>query len=304
MDDFIAIDVETANRYDRGSICQIGIVGHIGGEIKRLYSSLINPNCDFSKNLINVHGITPEMVINAPSFSDAWQEIGSLLKEYPVIAHNASFDIGAILAAMKRCEIEPVDIKYACTLKLARIVYYRAFKSYTLNNLCDALDIQLSRHHDASADAEACALLLLRMAAELNARTLDEVMMRSALQMNSSLEYPAFELHAAPSPKLSLASFNSRSCDSFEGKKFVITGVFDTFSSRKEVVDIIESRGGKVETSVTQSTNVLLIGYQDLNRTKGCKKSKKHKDADKLIAEGFDIILMGEDDFLRSIGVR
>lgn len=303
MDDFIAIDVETAN-YDRGSICQIGIVGYIGGEIKRLYSSLINPKCDFSRKAINIHGITPEMVVDAPSFIDAWQEIGPLLKEYPVIAHNASFDIGAILAAMKRCKIDLVEIKYACTLKLARIVYYRAFKSYSLNTLCDALDIPLSCHHDASADAEACALLLLRMADELNARTLDEVMMRSALSMNSSLEYPALKAYDMPEPNLSLASFNSQACDSFEGKTFVITGIFDAFTSRKEVEDIIISRGGEVGTSVTKRTNVLLIGYQDLNRTKGNEKSQKHIKADKLIAKGFDIILMGEDDFLRSIEER
>lgn len=41
MDNFIAIDVETANKYIRGSICQIGIVGFLNGKLECLYNSLI-----------------------------------------------------------------------------------------------------------------------------------------------------------------------------------------------------------------------------------------------------------------------
>ena len=71
MDDFIAIDVETANKYIRGSICQIGIVGFLNGKFERIYNSLINPNCEFSFELANIHGITPEMVESAPTFNEA-----------------------------------------------------------------------------------------------------------------------------------------------------------------------------------------------------------------------------------------
>lgn len=103
---------------------------------------------------------------------------------------------------------------------------------------------------------------------------------------------------------MALANFESKECGAFDGKTFVISGTFSSFLNRKEVESIIVNRGGKIGSSVTRNTNVLVIGYQDLNRTKGNKKSSKHLKAEELIAKGADITLMSEDDFLRSIGEK
>ena len=44
----------------------------------------------------------------------------------------------------------------------------------------------------------------------------------------------------------------------FENMNFVITGSVEHFASRREVKEIIESRGGKVTGSVTGKTNYLI----------------------------------------------
>jgi len=45
----------------------------------------------------------------------------------------------------------------------------------------------------------------------------------------------------------------------FEGKTFVITGSFNDYS-REELKQIVLRKGGKVSSSVTAKTNVLMVG--------------------------------------------
>ena len=76
----------------------------------------------------------------------------------------------------------------------------------------------------------------------------------------------------------------------FEGLNFVITGSVEHFSNRKEVKELIESKGGKVTGSVTSKTNYLI--NNDVNST-----SSKNKKAKEL---GVPIIT--ENDFLEMLG--
>jgi DNA ligase (NAD+) len=72
-----------------------------------------------------------------------------------------------------------------------------------------------------------------------------------------------------------------------EGKKFVISGVFENYS-RKELQDMIEKYGGKKTGSLSKSTDYLLAGDN-----MGPSKLKK--------AESFKIPIISEEDFLKMI---
>ena len=66
MDDFIALDVETANGH-RSSICAIGAVKVRGGVIVDRRYSLVNPEPNwYSRMCTNVHGLSDEDTWNAP----------------------------------------------------------------------------------------------------------------------------------------------------------------------------------------------------------------------------------------------
>lgn len=73
----LALDFETANG-DAGSICSVGIASlGGGGEIER-EEILIRPHdsCSrFSCFNVMIHGIRPDMVRNAPEWSDIWPRI-------------------------------------------------------------------------------------------------------------------------------------------------------------------------------------------------------------------------------------
>lgn len=159
---FIAIDFETANA-KRSSICEVGICVVRNGEISETRSWLVQPEDNFYHyRNIQIHGIRPEDTENAPDFKQVWEEIErTYLDEFDtLVAHNAPFDRSCLQQAAELHRLLLPDLKWDCTLKHARRLY--AFGSYTLDYLCDCLDIPCGTHHRAGDDAEMCARLYLK----------------------------------------------------------------------------------------------------------------------------------------------
>ena len=70
----VFFDVETNNgRNDR--ICQLAMIYEEDGKEVFRKCYLINPESPFSDMTISIHGITPEMVKDAPTFPEVWKEI-------------------------------------------------------------------------------------------------------------------------------------------------------------------------------------------------------------------------------------
>ncbi len=92
--DFVSIDFETANK-NRCSPCSIGIAVIKAGEVVDSFEQLIRPHKDYSEfNEFNIgiHGITPEMVKDAPEFDMVMERLFPLINNNIVVAHNMSFD--------------------------------------------------------------------------------------------------------------------------------------------------------------------------------------------------------------------
>ena len=65
--EFTAIDLEAANS-DTHSICQIGIARFLDGGLAEEWMSYIDPQANFDRDRIVIHGITPAAVRGWPSF--------------------------------------------------------------------------------------------------------------------------------------------------------------------------------------------------------------------------------------------
>ncbi len=161
MNSFVAIDVETAN-FEPSSICAIGAVKVVDGTITDSYYSLVKPEPDYySWRCVGVHGITQADTEDAPCFDRVWRHIDAWAAGMPYVAHNAAFDHKCISAA---CRIYRMDApeSFLCTLKAARAQIPRGMcASKSLDSLCDFFGINLRKHHNALADAEACAKLAI-----------------------------------------------------------------------------------------------------------------------------------------------
>lgn len=159
MNDFVAIDVETAN-YSPSSICSIGAVKVRGGVIVDSRYSLVNPEPNwYSRACTAVHGLTDDDTWNAPPFGEVWQQWQQWLEGLPLVAHNAAFDSKCIREACRIYGLEP-PAQFLCTLRAARKSIPKGMlASKALPSLCEFFGIIFNQHHNALADAEACAKL-------------------------------------------------------------------------------------------------------------------------------------------------
>lgn len=175
MDSFVAIDFETAAW---GAACAVGIAHFEDGvKVEQRYT-LINPQISprsWDRGAIGIHGITPEEVVDSPVFADIWPELVHYAACYPLIAHNASFDVGVLRSEIERARLPTPTIRYGCSMQLARAAWPRnseqAPANHKLSTLSEFLSIELD-HHNALSDAQACGEIALCAVAALGESTL------------------------------------------------------------------------------------------------------------------------------------
>lgn len=173
MERLAVIDFETAN-HQPGSACQLGIVVVEPWRIIAEHQWLIRPQrLYFSPRCIQVHGITPRDVMDAPTWDRIWSEISEILDGTVVVAHNAGFDANVLSSTCQVYDlaIPPLDLQ--CT----RLVSKRAWpgwSSHALANVARELAIEF-RHHDALEDARASAKILMLAAQKLGVDSLAEL---------------------------------------------------------------------------------------------------------------------------------
>lgn len=156
--DFIAIDFETATNH-MDSACSIGIAMAKDGAVVDTFYSLIQPPANiYDQNNTKVHGLSACDTVNAPTFDDLWPQICVYFGAYPVIAHNARFDMSVLAMCAKSNWINIPNFKYMDTINLTKDIVPG---SKTLKNCVDFFGIDLSNHHNAAADAVACAEVAL-----------------------------------------------------------------------------------------------------------------------------------------------
>ena len=113
------------------------------------------------------------MVIDKPTFNQLWSEIFPYINDRVIVAHNASFDIGALLNVLDLYNIEYPSFKYLCTVKLSQKAY-PDIESHKLNAIADFLGEDFS-HHQAGDDAYVCAKLLIKIMKDFNLKTIQDL---------------------------------------------------------------------------------------------------------------------------------
>lgn len=150
--DYISVDIENPNA--RGnSICSIGIVIVKENQIIDKKYSLINPEDRFDINNSKITDLTYADVKDAPTFKEYWESVEDLFKNNIIVGHNITYDLTVIAKALERYDIEVPKFNYYCTLKLSK--NFMDTNNYSLNSLCNILNVKLENHHNALEDAKA-----------------------------------------------------------------------------------------------------------------------------------------------------
>ena len=155
---FTALDFETGSGL-RSSVCQVGLVRVVNGVIVEEYCGLIQPPNNFIREDFSdkIHHIYPHHTKNAPNFAASYPLWKHLIEGKTLVAHNTAFDLSCLKACLREfCGLETEYTTY-CTMK----TWKGAFENAQLATCCAELGVDLGNHHNALADARACAELFI-----------------------------------------------------------------------------------------------------------------------------------------------
>lgn len=157
--DYVVVDVETTGAWSNGDrITEIGAVKVRNHRVIDEWHSLLNPQRPIPVKIIQLTGITNEMVRTAPLFAEVADRFMDFMADSIFVAHNVNFDYGFIADEFERLE-RRFRFPKLCTCAGMRR-RFPGHRSYGLGSLCEIYGIELDSHHRALCDARASAHLL------------------------------------------------------------------------------------------------------------------------------------------------
>ena len=159
---YAIVDIETTGGYAAANgIIEISIKVFDGEKVVEEFETLVNPNQAIPKYIQGFTGINNEMVQDAPVFEEIAEKVYTFLQGNVFVAHNINFDYSFIKSHLEFYGYS-FNAKKLCTVRLARQIF-PGFPSYSLGNLCNSLDIDLTNRHRAGGDANATVILFKRL---------------------------------------------------------------------------------------------------------------------------------------------
>lgn len=157
---FACLDTETTGLSPAtgGKVCEVAVSVTKGGAPMEEFSTLLNPGMPMGPEVIAIHGITNEMVADAPVFADIAPQLLYLLDGAVIVAHNADFDMSFLQAEFDACGLKMPACPVLDTLKLAR--KSGKFTRNRLGCIAEELGINCQGWHRAMADTKMAEQIL------------------------------------------------------------------------------------------------------------------------------------------------
>ena len=166
---FIVLDLETtgASPANGCAITEIGAIAVRGGEVLEEFSSFVNPQVALPEYIVNLTGITDEMLVDAPLISEVFPDFIDFIDRHEnvhLVAHNAPFDIGFLKAAATALSHIWPKYEVIDTVKLARRVIDRSeIPNYKLGTLSQFFETKALPNHRALDDVKTTVEVLHRL---------------------------------------------------------------------------------------------------------------------------------------------
>ncbi|MWA04949.1 DNA polymerase III [Actinomadura sp. LD22] len=307
MTSWVAIDFETANSL-RGSPCSVGLVKVQDGRIVEEWSSLIRPPAGydhFDAFNVGIHGITAHHVRGAPGWPETLERIVRTAGGAPFVAHNAAFDIGVLAAACEASGLPVPDLRFACTLVVARRIW-TGLLSYKLPVLADALGIDLPHHHDAGDDARAAAHVMLAALKRQGTAALGDLLAVHRIRMGSyrgGVRQGCRHRGAARREPFPDTDPDADPDNPFFGLTVCFTGTLPGMT-RAEAAERMNAPGARTVPAVTKAVDLLVVGTIDPRRlAPDAEKTGKLAKAAQLRDAGNDITAIDDEEFYQLLAV-
>nr|WP_062210992.1 DEDDh family exonuclease [Streptomyces sp. NBRC 109706] len=165
---YAVVDVETTGLASHDRIVSAAVYRLTArGEVEDSWYSPVNPQRDPGPTWI--HGLTSEMLADAPLFGEVVEELAERLAGRVLVAHNAVFDWAMLAREFARVERTPPVRQRLCTIRLAKELAL-PLPNHKLETLVGYYGVTQRRAHHALDDARVLAEAFrpsLRQAARL-----------------------------------------------------------------------------------------------------------------------------------------
>jgi DNA polymerase-3 subunit epsilon len=156
------LDVASGDRIIEIAVVEI-LNSHVSGKHLHIY---INPERDIDLGAVAIHGISLDMLLDKPKFSEVAKQVTEFIRGAELIAHNAPFDVGFLNKELSLLGLSPIEElcpSVVDTLAMAR--KQRPKQKNNISALCAAYAINTARKnlHGALLDAFLLAELYLAL---------------------------------------------------------------------------------------------------------------------------------------------
>jgi DNA polymerase III epsilon subunit family exonuclease len=159
----IFFDLETTGlNIETDEVIEVGAIKVRDNQIIGKLNTFVRPSCDIPQLITNLTGITFEDVEKAPDVEDVRKRLKDFIGNYPLIAHNVSFD----KAFLEKLLGEKLENEFFDTLELSRL-FFPSLTSHSLQNLVKTLTIEKDEAHRAFSDAMMMYLLFQQIVSKL-----------------------------------------------------------------------------------------------------------------------------------------
>ncbi|NHQ75370.1 exonuclease [Roseovarius gahaiensis] len=164
---FVVFDTETTGLTPRDGdeIVQIAGVRVVNGRILtgEAFDTLVNPGGPIPQASTKVHGISADMVQDAPDIAEAGRQFHNYCEDAVLVAHNAPFDMAFLRLKEDRIG-RAFDHPTLCTVLLSAALFDHSGQ-HTLDALAERFGVSIppEHRHTALGDAMATAEVFLRM---------------------------------------------------------------------------------------------------------------------------------------------
>lgn len=302
--EFVAIDFETANS-SRASACQVGVAIFRHNKLVDTWSTYINPQAPFSYWNVKVHGITMDHVSGAPTFSEIYPKLKSLLSNR-IVASHTTFDCDVLIQSINEYDLDSISCKWIDTCNIARRAWPQLSNNgYKLNTICNYLNIEL-KHHEAMSDAIGAGRILVEANKQMNIHA--SVWLQELQPVTKS---PKRAIESIQRNNTTIVSHGiqgnitrrGREDGHLYGKRILFTGNLSI--SREKAADLASAAGCEVVRSISRTMPLIVVeGRHDRVFLKGKDKSAKIIKAERYRDEGCDITIINEEEFNIILNIR
>ena len=165
-------------------ITEIGAIKLCGNKLCGVFQTLVNPGRKIPEKIVEITGITNEMVADKPTISQVLPLFMDFVQDDLIAAHNAKFDTSFLRYEMKECGINK-NFEIYCTL-LASRKEVKTSANFRLSTLKNHFNLKpMGAMHRALSDAYVTAQLYLKLTKNWGTDTMSQFEKEVELLMDS-----------------------------------------------------------------------------------------------------------------------